>query len=204
MEERGAESWFIYAGFEIAVDKRGESIFRSSVSSSVKWGKCLPFSEFLRSNEKKKLKLLTLCLVMVVLFLESRLVTILDTVWSLLNYVSHRPWARMYCGKLAFAFQRLVFFPKRWNSFLFDSFCESCAASGRVWYFGSLQGVRELHYAQSRWSTTRRVAPDLPLNKHSCKPKWCCLGGRTLWWKKPSSFLSQGLYYFRLSMTCIS
>lgn len=40
--------------------------------------------------KKKKLKLLKLCLVTVVLFLESRLVTIFNTLWSLLNYVSHQ------------------------------------------------------------------------------------------------------------------
>lgn len=42
-------------------------------------------------KKKKELKRLKLCLVMVVLFLESRLVTILGTLWSLLNYLSLRP-----------------------------------------------------------------------------------------------------------------
>lgn len=59
-------------------------------------------SEYLRSNEKNKLKLLKLCPIMVIQFLESRLVPILGTLWSLLSCLTHR--SEYIVG--SFAFQR--------------------------------------------------------------------------------------------------
>lgn len=128
-------------------------------------------------KKEKKVKTSEVMSVVVALFLQSRLLTTLGPVWSPAQGLSHRPSARMCCGKLVLAFQRLVFFPNRWDCVLSYSFCDSWAASGRTLYFGFLQGVRGLPSVQGAGEP---CGARFGLNKHPREPKGFYLGGRIL------------------------
>lgn len=157
---------------------------------SLKWGQYLPFSEFSRLNEYQ-LKHLKLCPVVVYHFwkidwLPSQA---LGVSFELLN-----SQARIYCGKLAFALQRLAFSLNRQKNFL-DPFCNSWAASGRTWYFGSFQGVRGFHLCRDIGALPMWHQTCLLISIVSGQSNFIQVGGYCSR-KKKGSLLSQRLYYF--------
>lgn len=175
----GIKSWFVQVGDEMLVDMQveksgwqlGRSLSLHEFQISHLWNgeNICPSQNSWDQMRNKKVKLLKLCPVAVVLFLESRLVIILNTLWSLLNYLTHRPeriaeswhlssrgWFSLWIGGKAFSL-----IPSAIPGQLLGEL--GILVPSRVSKSFILSGATGVLHGH--------LAPHLPLNKHSFRPR---------------------------------